>query len=118
RAARLLHRITSDAATIAVFRALHPDLALWLVDRLSGYLGDRTRDPAAIAAGASRQQAWARSRLTTEPELALLAMGHTHRPALAEVDPGRFYINPGAWLDGYRFAIVGGGQASLLQFSP
>lgn len=112
----LLHRITRHPATIALFGSLHPDAGLWLVDRLSGVLGDRERTEAELAVGAARQLAWARARMSQEPDLALLAMGHTHRAALEEVSPGRFYLNPGAWFDGYRYATVGGGSASLAQF--
>ena len=96
----LLHRITRHPATIALFGSLHPDLGLWLVDRLSGVLGDRERTEAEIAEGAARQLEWARARMTQEPVLAVLAMGHTHRAALEEIAPGRFYVNPGAWFDG------------------
>jgi UDP-2,3-diacylglucosamine pyrophosphatase LpxH len=106
----LLHRITRHPATIALFGSLHPDLGLWLVDRLSGVLGDRKRTEAEIAGGARR--------MSEEPDLALLAMGHTHRAALEEVSPGRFYVNPGAWFDGYRYAIVADGIPSLAQFRP
>ncbi|MDZ4864327.1 MAG: metallophosphoesterase family protein [Gemmatimonadota bacterium] len=114
----LLQRITRHPATVALFGSLHPDAGLWLVDRLSGVLGDRARTESEITDGASRQLAWARARMTREPELALLAMGHSHRPALEEVAPGRFYVNPGAWFDGYRYAIVADGIPSLAQFRP
>ncbi|MEO8634918.1 MAG: metallophosphoesterase [Gemmatimonadales bacterium] len=114
----LLQRITRHPATVALFGSLHPDAGLWLVDRLSGVLGDRARTESEIIDGASRQRTWARARMTREPELALLAMGHSHQPALEEVAPGRFYVNPGAWFDGYRYAIVADGIPSLAQFRP
>lgn len=114
----LLQRITRHPATIALFGSLHPDTGLWLVDRLSGALGDRERTEAEIAGGAARQLAWARDRMAQEPELALLAMGHTHRAAIEEVSPGRFYVNPGAWFDGYRYAVVTNGTATLARFQP
>jgi len=115
--AAVLQQILRHDATIALYRAIHPDLGLWLVDRLSGWLGDRDRTPAEIAASAARQEAWARARLMAEPSLHLLAMGHTHQPTVVEVEPGRLYVNPGAWFDGYRYAIVSEGTATLAQFS-
>jgi len=116
--ARVLHRILRREASVRLFSAVHPDAGLWLVDRLSGFLGDRERTPMEIAASAARQRAWAEARLRQEPDLALLAMGHTHRAAALTVEPGRLYVNPGAWFDGYRYAVVANGHASLMQFSP
>jgi UDP-2,3-diacylglucosamine hydrolase len=115
--ARVLHRILRHEATVSLYRAVHPDLGLWLVDHLSGYLGDRERTPAEISSSALQQEAWARKRLAAEPSLGLIIMGHTHYAAVVEVEPGRFYVNPGAWFDGYRYAVVGDGQVALTQFS-
>lgn len=114
--ARILHRLLRHQGTVALYRALHPDLGFWLVDRLSGYLGDRDRTEAEIAASAARQERWARERLREPDELSLLVMGHTHRPVAVETQPGRLYVNPGAWFDGYRYAVIGEGGASLAQF--
>jgi len=116
--ARVLHQILRHDATIALFRAVHPDLGLWLVDHLSGWLGDRERTEAEIAASAARQAAWARQRLAADPELRLLVMGHTHRAATFQLEDGRVYVNPGAWFDGYRFAVVADGRAELRTFVP
>jgi UDP-2,3-diacylglucosamine hydrolase len=115
--AAVLQRILRHDATVACYRAIHPDLGLWMVDHLSGWLGDRERTPEEIAASAALQEAWARTRLAADPSLHLLVMGHTHRPAVVEIEPGRLYVNPGAWFDGYRYAIVGDGTATLAQFS-
>lgn len=114
--ARTLHRLTSNPGTVALFRAIHPDLGFWLVDHLSNVLGDSTRDPAVLDAASDRQRAWALARLATDPSLGLVAMGHTHRPAVAEVASGRLYVNPGSWCDGQRYAVVGEGRATLAQF--
>lgn len=114
--ARTLHRITSNPGTVALFRAIHPDLGFWLVDHLSGVLGDGTRDPAVLARAADRQRLWALARLEADPALGLVAMGHTHRAAVAEVAAGRCYVNPGPWCDGQRYAVVGEGGATLAQF--
>ena len=114
--ARVLHRLLRHTGTVALYRALHPDLGFWVVDRLSGYLGDRNRTEGEIAASAERQERWARRRLGEEDGLSLLAMGHTHRPVAAEPHPGRRYVNPGAWFDGYRYAVVGADEARLARF--
>jgi UDP-2,3-diacylglucosamine hydrolase len=114
---RILQRITRHRATVALFCAIHPDLGLWIVDQLSGVLGDRQRTEAEIAAVAAHQQGWALRRMQRDTDLALLAMGHTHRAAVAEVRPGSQYVNPGAWFDGYRYAVIGEGKAELRQFT-
>jgi UDP-2,3-diacylglucosamine hydrolase len=116
--AHVLHQILRHDATVALYRAVHPDLGMWLVDRLSGFLGDRERTVAEVDGSSRRQQEWARSRLASEPALSLVIMGHTHRAAAVNVAPGQLYVNPGAWFDGYRYALVHDGQASLLQFTP
>lgn len=116
RPARVLQRITRNSATTALFRAVHPDLGMWLVDRLSGALGSREKDPERIAAGVARQHAWARRRFSAEPDLSLIAMGHTHVPVTDAITPHQCYVNPGAWNVGYRFAVVGDGKAELRQF--
>lgn len=115
---RLLHRLTRHRATVSLFGAIHPDLGMWLVDRLSGVLGDRPRTEAEIAGAARHQEEWALRKLRAQPELCLLAMGHTHRAALAEARPGALYLNPGPWFDGYRYAVVTDGHAELRQFQP
>lgn len=106
RPARVLHRITRHPATISLFRALHPDVGMWLVDRMSGPLGDRPRPPAAVQANADGQAAWAEARLRANLDLSLLVMGHTHQPAERILDSGQRYLNPGAWCLGYSYALV------------
>ena len=67
-------------------------MGFWLVERFAGKLADSTRDRAVLDAAAARQREWAEARLEL-PDVTLLVMGHTHRPALAEVSPGRWYLN-------------------------
>jgi UDP-2,3-diacylglucosamine hydrolase len=113
---RLLHRFTRHQATVSLFRAIHPDLGIWLVDQLSGVLGDRPRTEAEIAGAAGHQAGWAMAKMEACPELSLLAMGHTHRAAVAHSAGGGLYLNPGAWFDGYRYAVVVDGLVELKQF--
>ena len=114
---KVLGGVLRHRATIALFGALHPDLGFWMVDRLSGVLGERERTEQEIDRRAVPQEAWARARLASEPTLSLLAMGHTHRAAAVEVAPGRLYVNPGPWFDGYRYALVESGRATLDSYS-
>ena len=111
--AALMHRITRHPAAIALYRAVHPDAGIALVDRLSHRLGDATRNPAVLQRAAVRQRAWAEQALRDDPTLGLVTLGHTHIPANVESDPGRLYVNPGAWMDGLRYAVVTAGGADL-----
>lgn len=116
--ARILKRITGHPMTIGLFGALHPTVGMWLVDRLSGPLGDRPRPPEAVAANVALQRSWAAARMAAEPDLALLVMGHTHQPVAESMGPGKHYVNPGAWFNGYQYAVVTDGHAELRQFDP
>ena len=76
-------------------------------------LADSTRDPAVLDAGRGPPARLGRERLArAAPEVTLLVMGHTHRPAVAEVAPGRWYLNPGAWMDGFCYATADRRQRS------
>lgn len=113
--AGVLQRITRHPLTSAWFRSLPADLGLWLVDRFSHHLnhgGGAGQEEAARS-----QQQWAEARLAANPDVGLLVLGHTHRPALTESSSGQHYLNPGAWLDGLRYATASANRVTLSQFS-
>lgn len=112
-----MHKATSSPLVIAVYRLLHPDLGFWIADKMGHNLDYGETHPEAVAAAAARQQAWAVGRLREDPTLAAVVMGHTHREAAVEVEPGRWYLNPGAWLDGRRYAVLDASGARLLRFN-
>lgn len=103
---RLLHRITRLPATVALFRALHPDLGFSLAHLLSDGLAETNRTEEAIRLAAAAVEAYARALLDRRPELELVVFGHTHRTLLVEHAPGRFYLNPGQWLGDHAYAVV------------
>lgn len=112
----LLHHITRHPVTDAVFSVIHPDFGIWLVDRLSNHLADSTRHPEVLDRAATRQRAWAEARLRSDAGLALLVMGHTHRATAVELLPGQWYLNPGAWFEGARYAVATPESVELRQF--
>jgi UDP-2,3-diacylglucosamine hydrolase len=118
RRALLLHRLINHRMTSAVYRALHPDLGIRLVELLSPRLGDHGTEEARLEAAAAHQRAWAGELLTREPDLGMVIMGHTHRAELSRTPAGGTYLNPGAWFDGLRYAVATEGGAELRQFSP
>jgi len=44
-------------------------------------------------------------------------MGHTHRAVVSDAGPGRQYLNPGAWFDGFRYAVATESGAELRRFT-
>jgi UDP-2,3-diacylglucosamine hydrolase len=111
------HRLVGHPFTSAAFGLLHPDLGFGLVDRLS-FLLSRPQSLAERERYAAGQRSWAEARLAADSALDVLVMGHSHMPALTEPAPGRFYLNPGAWLDEGRYAIVTEATIELRRFTP
>lgn len=114
--ARLMHRLTRSRAGLALYRQIPVDTAFRLVDRMSGRLADSTRDAAVLDRAAAAQRSWAEAQLAADPALGLVVMGHTHRPALTLPAPGQHYCNPGAWMDGLRYAVATDRDVELRQF--
>lgn len=108
RAASLLHAVTRHPLTASLFRWIHPDLGHRLVERFARALGERTRDRDVLDRAAAAQDAWARGLLAQRADLDLVVLGHTHRPVLASVGERRWYLNAGAWMDGFRYAVITG----------
>jgi len=97
-----------------VYRALPADLGLLL----TGPLARPRRSPKDLAEEertAARQSNWAEARLREDGDVQLLILGHSHRTAAIEVVPGRRYLNPGAWFDGYRYAVATEHEIDLSQ---
>ena len=115
-ASRFLHRLTRLPITAGLFRWIHPDVGFWLADRFSGSLAERAQDPASLDLAAAGQETFARTLLAERPDLDLLILSHTHRPALVKVGERRWYLNPGAWIDGARYAMLGTGGPQLRTF--
>jgi len=116
--ARVLHHLVRLPVTSAIYRLLHPDLGVPLVRWLAGRTGDHGTEREGFTQEAAAQERWAVERLRDDPSLGLLVLGHTHRAALVEAAPGRHYVNPGAWLDGFRFAVATSTGAELRRFTP
>jgi UDP-2,3-diacylglucosamine hydrolase len=114
--AKLIHNLIQHPATAAMYRLLHPELGFRLVDLLSPALGDHSHDEATLDRAAARQREWAERVLGDQPSVGLVIMGHTHRAVIANLDQGRQYLNPGAWFDGFRYAIATASGAELRTF--
>jgi UDP-2,3-diacylglucosamine hydrolase len=117
-AASVMHRVTRHPLTVRLFRSLHPDVGFWIADRMSRHLADNTRDREVLDRAAAAQAEFAKALLRRRPELDLVILAHTHRARLEQLPDGRSYLNPGAWLDGFRYAIVTRDAVVLKTFEP
>lgn len=116
RRARITHAVCSHPVTARVFRLMHPDLGFGVVRRIRHLLCD-SRDPALMDRAAAAQSEYANRLLVDHADIELLVMGHTHVPALETVAQDRWYLNPGAWMDGCRYALITGQGPELRQFA-
>ncbi len=117
RRARLLNRVLASPVAEAAYRLIHPDLAVGLVRRLAPHLGDDPLPaPAILDEAQRRQESWAQAEFARDPALDTIVMGHTHRAAARELAPGKLYLNPGAWFDGFRYAVLRDDGATLHTF--
>jgi UDP-2,3-diacylglucosamine hydrolase len=114
--AAVTHKLLQHRLTARVFGAIHPTIGSWIADKLSGTLADHTRDPRVIERAMQSQAAYAEQLLVQRPAVDLVVMAHTHRPALVKREDGRVYLNPGAFLDRGRYAIVTKETVELKQF--
>lgn len=115
--AQLMYHLTRSRLTIALWKAMHPDWGFWLVDKMSRGLGYGTRASTVLDAAAEKQRVWAERKLDEEPSVGLIVMGHTHRPTVVDTADGRQYLNPGAWMEGFRYAIATEHGATLHHYT-
>lgn len=113
----VMHRVTRHPVTIALFRILHPTIGFWIADLFSRHLADTTKDRAVLDRAAAAQQRWAADFLERRPDVQLVVMAHTHRAIVDRRADGRTYVNPGAFLDGGKYAVVTGSGVELKQFT-
>lgn len=110
---RVLRTVLRGRSTQWAFRWLHPDLGAWVARKVSRTDGREADDPSGGRPAALR--AWARSALQGDPSLQLVALGHSHVPELLEVEPGRYYVNSGDWLNHDSYVVLTPGQPPALQ---
>ncbi len=115
-AGRLLETVLRGNWAARFFRLLPPDLGFALVDRFSWTVAGHTRTPSLMQRAAAAQAEFARRLLRERPELDLVAMAHTHLPVLEELGPGRWYLNPGAWMDDHSYAALADAGPELRRF--
>ena len=115
---RVLKAVLRSRATVWAFRALHPELGLRIAHRVSSTEGKAHGDPGQKGRAAFIEQ-WARDQLAEDPGLGWVICGHSHVPAVVEVEPGRHYLNAGDWLTHRTYIVVpGSGEPDLRVWEP
>jgi UDP-2,3-diacylglucosamine hydrolase len=117
RVATILNRVLDSRAAVAGFAALPPEVGFRVAKRLGHDPAYAAAHPEIVELAVTRQAAWAARELHNDPSIGTLVMGHTHRAALHEVAPQRWYVNPGAWLHEHRYATLDGSRADLATFA-
>lgn len=103
---RMLKRVLRSRAAMMGFRALHPELGLRLARRVSTTEAKGHVDAGQVGR-AQFIESWARDRLAEQPDLAYVVCGHSHLPAVEEVEPGRYYLNAGDWISHWTYITIG-----------
>jgi UDP-2,3-diacylglucosamine hydrolase len=111
---RMLRAMLRSRPIRFAFRWFHPDLGARIARQVS-----KTRERPERSGGreASRSRIledWAVERLRTCPELDMVVLGHTHVPLLREIDPGRYYLNAGDWVEHRSYAVLTSGHPPRL----
>ena len=91
-----------------LFRWLHPDVGDAIARRISGTRRQlASGHPPARHDRSAHLAEWAREQLVGDPTLDIVALGHAHEPTVAEVAPGRHYVNSGDWVFHRSYVTLG-----------
>jgi len=89
------------------FRWLHPDLSAGIIRVVSRTESRHGRSPDTESlARAARLHAWSADQFQSDPAIDIVVLGHCHVPEIRELVPGRFYLNPGDWVQHCSWAEV------------
>ena len=115
---RALKRMIRNPLTVGAFRTLHPDLGRRIALLASTTEHKADTGDAAARGRAAFIEAWALEQMRADPGIQLVLTGHAHVASLAEVEPGRFYVNSGDWLTTFDYVVLppGGAPPELRQW--
>lgn len=102
---KMLKRVIRSRPAIAAFRHVHPDHG----DALARFVSRTEAHHEKSAEGSVRAgilEDHARQVLAHDARIQLVAFGHSHVPALVEIEPGRHYVNTGDWITHCTWASV------------
>lgn len=114
---RALKAVIRSRPMVWGFRMLHPELGL-RVARLASSTEAKSGADTGASWRARFIEDWALDVLRAEPSLGWVVCGHAHLPALKEVEPGRYYVNGGDWVNHRSYVTVDGtGTPRLLDWA-
>ncbi len=103
---RALKWISRSRGGRGLFRLIHPDLGIPLARRASRTEREHAKGPGSEGSRAAELARYAGEVLATHADVQLVVFGHSHKPEVSELTPGRFYLNSGDWIHHNSFAIV------------
>lgn len=103
-------RLGRSRLFVTLMRSIHPD---WLA-RVQPFTTSTRRQLRRLDAGlgggpkrhAEEIEAWAVNQLRRDATLRLVIAGHSHLPAITEVDKSRYYLNSGDWISHYTYLEI------------
>ncbi len=102
---RMLKAFIRSRAAITAFRWLHPELGQKLAHAVSST--EAKIEPDEEQRGrAAFIESWSREQLARDLSLGWVICGHSHVPALVEVEPRRWYMNAGDWLSHFTYITI------------
>lgn len=111
---RALKAVLRSRVTVGAFRLLHPEVGHRIAEAASTTEA-KAGDDLAAHGRARFIEEWARIRLQEEAELDMVICGHSHVPAVLEVEPGRYYLNAGDWIQRDTYIVVSPGAPPELR---
>lgn len=115
---RALKWATRSPVGRTLFRWVHPDLGVPIARRASATEHKHASGPGSETPRAARLAGHAAAVLERRSEIELVIFGHSHRPELSEIAPGRFYLNAGDWIHHLSYATVTPEEIRLERFDP
>ncbi len=115
---KVLKSVIRSRVARAGFRWLHPDLSagiIRLVSRTESRHGG-TADAESLGR-ATLLHTWSTEQFQAIPDIDIVVLGHCHVPEIRELVPGRFYLNPGDWVQHCSWAEVEPDRMRVLRLS-
>jgi UDP-2,3-diacylglucosamine hydrolase len=111
---RMLKTVLRSRAAVWGFRVLHPELGMRLARGVSSTTA-KPDEQLELAGRSAFLETWAREQLAADAGLSWVVCGHSHLPALIEIEPGRYYCNAGDWLTHFTYIEIPAAAAPSLK---
>ncbi len=114
---RMLKTVLRSKAAVWGFRVLHPEIGMRIATGVSTTDEKHRRDHSSQTR-ADFLEHWAREQFAEDASLSWVLCGHSHVPALIEMQPGKYYINSGDWITHRTYVTIdNAGTPTMLEYS-